>query len=66
MQTNENVAQAKPVARLPEMDKAPIARRPMLETRAKRPNAAPYPATAKRAEVAVRLNRNPRRFGAGF
>lgn len=58
MQTNEIVGQAKPVVRLPEMDEATIARRPTLETPAKRPEAAPRPV--------VGSNRNPRRFGAGF
>ncbi len=66
MQTNEIVGQTKPVARLPEMDEAPIVKRPMLENWAKRPDAAPRPVTAKQPEVAVGSQINPRRFGAGF
>lgn len=66
MQTNEIVGQTKPVARLPKMDEAPIAKHPMFETRAKRSDAAPRPDTAKQPEVAVGSQINPRRFGAGF
>ena len=58
MHTNENLGQAKPVVRLPEMDDAPIARRPTPATRMKRPEAAPRAVTES--------NRNPRRYGAGF
>lgn len=58
MQTNEIVGQVRQLARLPEMDGAPIPKRPMLDARAKRSEAAPRAVTES--------NRNARRFGAGF
>ena len=67
MQTNKIEGRAKPVVRLPEMDGDPIAQRPMLDTRTKRPDAgATRLVTAKQPEVAVGPKHNPRRFGAGF
>jgi hypothetical protein len=66
MQINEILGQAKPVARLPEMDEAAIAKSPTLDMRAERPDAAPRPVTAKQPEAAVDSKHNPRRFGAGF
>jgi len=66
MQTNEVLGQAKPVVRLPEMDEATIARRPTLDTRAKRPDEALRAVATKQPQVAVGSKHKPRRFGAGF
>ena len=67
MQTNEIVGQSKLVARLPEVDGASIAKRPMLDAWAKRTDAGGSRAVAaKQPEVTAGSQRNPRRYGAGF